>query len=801
MIRDVRHAWRMLWRMPGLAAVVILSLGIGIGVNTAVFSWIQSRVLQPLPGVANSGSFLLVEPRAETGSYPGVSWLEYRDLREGLGSFRDLIASRIVPLNVGAAGWPERTYGLLVSGNYFSELGLRPALGRFVRPDEVVRPGGETVVVISHGFWQTRFNGSTAAVGQSLRVNDHLLTVIGVTPPEFQGTVSSLAFDLWVPATLAPALFAGSRELETRGTRGYSLMGTLKPGRTRDDAQADLNGVMERLARDYPDTNRKMQGEVLPFWKAPRGPQRLLTGALFILQGVMVLLLLVVCGNTANLVLARAGARQREIGVRLALGAGRWRIATLLLIENLMLALPGAALGALIAIWGTEALRAVPLPSGVPLKFQTGIDVIGVAFAALLGIGSGLLFGLPSALHLSRINPQGTLRSGSNTPQRSRMREALMGIEVALALVVLVVAGFFLKSFRETRDDPGFRREGVLLAAYDLTGRNVDPRTTGEFVRRLVEGVRAIPAVEAAAVATSVPLDIHGLPSRTFVVDGRARTDGSLDEALANTVTPDYFRTMGISLLAGMDFADLADRAAAPQVIVNEEFVRRYLGRGEPIGQRLESGRLRYVVAGIVKNSLYEAFGEPPTPAIYFSYRDRPSPRGEIHVRTRAGAEAALAPAIRTLVRQLDSGLPLYNVRTLDEHIETNLVLRRVPARMFAVLGPLLLGLAAIGVYAVVSYTVSQRTTEIGVRLALGATAGRVVTQFVGESLMVIGLGTFAGWLLAVVLAIDVLPAGSPDPTILLGVPALLLAVATFACWLPARRASAIDPIAALRQE
>jgi predicted permease len=375
-----------------------------------------------------------------------------------------------------------------------------------------------------------------------------------------------------------------------------------------------------------------------------------------------------------------------------------------------------------------------------------------------------------------------------------------MGAEVALALVVLVVAASFLESFRQTREDPGFRREGVLLAAYDRSSRGGDPASSREFAARLLSSVRALPGVESAAIAGSVPLDIHGLPIRAFTLEGRARSDGTQDEALSNTVTPGYFQTMGIALRKGEDFADLGDNAAPPQVLVNEEFTRRYLSGGEPIGRRLESAGRTYTITGVVADSLSEAFGEPPTPAIYFSYRDRPAPRGEIHARTRPGAEKSLTAGVRLALRAQDPGLPLYNVRTLSEHIETNLIFRRIPARMFAVLGPLLLALAAIGIYAVVSYGVSRRTREIGVRLALGSTRGGVVAHVVVEALRVIGVGALAGWLIAWVISRDVAP-GAIGAGILIGVPVLLLAVAAAACWLPARRAARVDPAIALRTE
>jgi predicted permease len=804
-VDDVRHAWRTIRRMPALAAVVIASLGVGIGVNTAVFSWIQAMVLQPLPGVSAAGDVQLVEPRADTGSYPGVSWLEYRDLQEQLRSLPNLFAFRMVPLNVGGAGRTERTYGLFVSGNYFSALGLRPALGRFIRADEAQRAGGEPVVVISYAYWQTRFGGAANVLGQTLRVNELPLTVVGVTPERFQGTVVGLTFDLWTPATMAPTLVGGSRELEDRGQRGYSVAGRLSPPATRAQAQADLDAAMRQLAHDYPETNGRMKAEVLAFWQSPRGPQRLLVSALALLQAVMLLLLLAVCGNTANLMLARASARHREIAMRLALGAGPWRIVTLLLAENLTLALLGAAVGVAIAVWATDALRAAPMIGALPIKFQTHVDGVGLLFAIMLGVVSGLVFSVAPAMQLARVDPQVAFRSGSRAAGRSRLRNTLMGIEVALALVVLMAAALFVRSFSEAKEtDPGFRREGVLLAAYDLSARKTDNAAARDFAGRLLTRLRAVPAVESAAIAAFVPLDIHGLPLRSFTLEGRVRSDAAPEQALSNIVTPGYFKTMGIALKEGRDFAALDDPAAPPQVIVNEEFVRRFLdGNTEPgliLGRRLESRDRRYVIAGVARNSLSESFGERPTPMMYFSYRDRPSALGQIHVRTRVGAEWLLASDVERVVREIDPTLPVYDVRTLTEHVDKNLFLRRIPARMFVVLGPLLLLLTAIGIYAVVSYTVSLRTAEIGVRLALGATAERVVSQMVGESLRVVGAGAMAGWLIMFLIALHLLRGAMYLP-VFAGVPALLLVVAAFASWLPAYRATRVDPMAALRQE
>src|SRR5262245_9560271 len=446
MVSDVRYAVRALRAMPVVSLVVVASLGVGIGVNTAVFSWVQSVVLRPLPGVADSGSLILVEPRAETGSYPGVSWREYGDLRERLHSFSDLIANRIVQFSVGERGRVERAFAQLVSGNYFTALGLRPALGRFIRAAEVASPGGAPVAVISYDYWRSHFNRDPAVIGREIRVNDRPLTIVGVAPARFQGGVLGLSFDMWAPATLAPVLVAGSRELEDRSLRGYGVVGRLAPNVNLAQARAELEQTMGDLGREYPETNANVSGEVLPFWQAPRGPQRMLANALLILQGVMLLLLLAVCGNTANLMLARATVRQREIGVRLALGASRLRIARLLLVENLLLAGFGVALGAAIAAWATEAMRAVPVISSFPIRFQTDLDAVSLAFAMALGLVCGACFGAGPALQLARVDPQTAIRSGVASAGRSAMRGLLMAGEGGLALFVLLAAAVFLRS-------------------------------------------------------------------------------------------------------------------------------------------------------------------------------------------------------------------------------------------------------------------------------------------------------------------------------------------------------------------
>jgi predicted permease len=802
LLGDLRNAARTISRMPGLAAVVILSLAIGIGVNTTIFSWIQLMMLEPIPAVSGASKFLLIEPHSETGGYPGASWLEYRDLQAQLPALRDIVAWEMAPFNVGEKGRTDRTFGQLVSGNYFSALGIKPAIGRFIEPQEAERPGTEPVVVISYDYWQTRFGGAPGVVSQKVRVNDRELTIIGVAPQHFQGTMVPLKFELWVPATMTPALLGGVRDLEDRTARSFSLIATLRPGATREEAQAQLSTAMARFARDYPEASAGVSGDVLSFRNSPRGPQRLLMSGLAILQGVMLLLLLAVCGNTANLMLARGSTRQREMAVRLALGAGRWRVASLVLSENMLLALLGAGLGIAFAVWGTTALRLAPLIGAFPIQFQTGVDGFTLAFAILLGVMCGLIFSAPPAFHLAGLDPQAGLRSSFNTTPRSRARKVLMGAEVGLAMVVLIAAALFLESFRSARQtDPRFRTEGVLLAAYDLSGQNPDDASERDFAARLLERLQALPDVEGAAIATNVPLDLHGIPAPTFTVEGRVRTEAGRDRAITNTVTPGYFKVMAIPILEGSNFADLRDKAAPAQAVVNEEFVRRYLNGADAIGRRLRTRGRDFAIIGVASNSVYDAFGEPSQPAVYLSYRDLPSGQGEIHLRTRGGRETALASEARNVLRDLDPMLPLYDVRTFSQHIERNLYLRRIPARMFVVLGPLLLGLAAVGIYAVVSYAVSRRTREIGVRLTFGATSRRVVQQIIRENLGSITWGAAIGWLLAFVISVHAITKGAVNLPVFVGVPAILLGVATLACWIPAWRASRIDPMDALRHE
>lgn len=798
-MRILTDAWRGIRRAPLVSAVIVLSLAAGIGINAVIFSWVQSRIFRPLPGVPGSGAFLGIEARTERGGYPATSWPEYRDLAERLRSFDAIVASQMVPIFVGRTGEVERVYGLVVSENYFDVLRTAPAAGRLPTAAEMSAGRSQPLAVIGYGLWQSRYGGDPAVVGSPIRLNGVDATIAGVTSRIFQGTVLGLNFEVFVPAGMTPLIAPGSRGLEDRSARDVTLLGRLRDGVSREAAQHEAAAVMADLATTYPATNAGIGAEVAPYWYSPRGPQRAMVAGLLLLQALMLIVLLTICSNTANLVLARSSARHREMGIRLALGAGPARVMRLLLAETTLLGLLGAALGALVAVWGAEALKLIPL-TGLPIRMETYVDGTTLLVAMLLGAGAGALVGAAPAAHFARLDPMRALRAGGRDRARTRLRTFLMAAQVGLAVIVLIGAAIVLRSFLDTRTmDPKFERDGVLLAAYDLEGRNKTADQARQFAAGVLDRLQAVPSVESAAISSLVPLDIHGLPNRVFTLEGHTRLDEGADRALTNIVTPGYFRLMRIALVGGRDFSPLIDEAAAPEAIVNETFAARFAAGRPVIGRRLEIGGRAFRIAGVAADSTYDAFGEPPTPALYVSYRDWPVSSGEIHVRVRGGDEARAAADIRAAVAAVEPDFPVFNVRTLRAHVESNLMFRSIPARMFMLLAPLLLALIAIGIYAVVAYGVTLRTMEIGLRMALGATRRQVERTFVRQSMRAIVIGAAVGLALAAVAGARLLDGQLWDPVIFVVVPAFLLLVAAAACWLPARRAAGADPWTALR--
>ncbi|MEJ1971228.1 MAG: ADOP family duplicated permease [Lacunisphaera sp.] len=802
MLFNLRLAFRTLTKTPGLSLVVILSLAIGIGANTVIFSWLKSVVLHPLPGV--TAPVLLVETKDDTGNYVSTSWLEYQDLRELLPSFRLLAAHRTRLLQLGAPGHETPVYAELVSANFFAALGLEPQLGRFFHADEATQPGAAPVAVISHDFWRRNFQGAPNIVGRTLILNSRAFTIIGVTPQGYYGGFNSLALDVFVPATMASELVAASTELTARGNRPYVMLAQLRPDATTGQARGELAAAARQLIATHPETNRGLGYEFLPVWRSPRGGVTMLA-SLVTLQVFAGLILVVVCANTANLLLARASVRQREIGVRLALGAGPSRIVRQLLLESVCLALLGAAAGLIVALWGVDLLAQMPLPGGLPIRLAPALDWTSLVFAAGVATASGLAFGLAPALQLARRDVVAALAGGhGSVGGRSRLRDVLVGLEVAVALVVLVLAGLFLKSFRNAlAASPGFDAGRVALAGIDLGGRGYNAKTGGLLLDDLLQRLRALPGVAAAAAANYVPLDLHNIPTGVISVAGKEFDPNR--KILYYSVTPGYFATLGIPLLAGTDLAPRARTDLPPDAVIGDEMARRYWPGENPVGRSFEVSGTTYLVAGVARTPKIGRINEAPRPAAWLSMRGQFVSAPILQIRATAGDPRALLPAVRDTIRQLDPELVTLDPRSFVQHIENNLFVERVPAQMLLVLAPLALALAAIGLYAVVAHAVGQRTREIGVRVALGATPACLVALMMWQSLRVVLVGAAAGWIGAGAIAWFLhdrfVGVSFGDPLISGGVPALLLAVATLACWLPARRATKVDPMVALRAE
>lgn len=799
----VRSALRNFARTPFLSGVIVLSLAIGIGANTVVFSWLKQALLDPLPRI--SGPVMTLEVRDDTGNYGSTSWLLYRDLIELTPSLAELAAHRPRNFSLGESGEGTRVFGELVSHNFFSALGVTPASGRFFRADEAAAPGGSAVAVISHGLWQRHFRGAPDVLGRELKLNGHAFTVIGVTPEGFLGGFNNLVFDVWLPATMAPVLQPATVELTNRNARSYVMLARLKADHNEAQLRTELDRAAAKFNRLYPDATDGLSFHLLPLWRSPRSGQTTVI-SLVTLQVLSLLLLIVVCANTATLLLARASTRQREIGVKLAIGAAPGRILLQLLGESLFLALLGAAAGLVLALWGADAMRQIPLPSGLPLHLEIRLDLGSLAFAVAVAVGCGLVFGLAPALLLARRDVLGALRGGRGLAGgRSRLRDLLVGTEVAVALVVLVVAGLFLKSFHRAQNFPtGYAADDVLLVNVDLAGRGYTKDKAQVFLANLFRELERTPGFVAASAAQIVPLDVRGVPVGNIAVEGRP-SDGPIEQIFYYQATPGYARTMGVDLVAGEDLAPL-ERADLPaDALINEEMARRCWPGLSPLGRRFEVNNEWFVVRGVVRTAKYATLSEPPQPAAWVTWRRQFISTPTLHLRTHGVDTATALGSLRNAVQRLDPELTLIEPRTLAQHFDNSLIIQRVPARLLSVLGPLALALAAIGLYAVIAYSLAQRTQEIGVRLALGSSPDQAVRLFLWQGMRVVLVGAACGLGVALLfghLLRNVL-VGVPlgDPLVYGGVPLLLLAIAGLACWLPARRAARVDPMVALRSE
>jgi predicted permease len=810
--QDVRFGLRTLLRAPLLTAVVALTLALGIGANTAIFSVVNAFLFRPLP-VRDAGRLVvvaIVHEGNETGH--AMSYRDYLDYQRA-EVFSDMCGYALGFLGVGVRGQAERVVTSYVTGNYFAALGLRPALGRLIQPGEGEAPGTGSVVVLGHSYWKRRFGGDASIVGSAVTVNGRAFTVIGVAPESFRGTYAGFDMNVYVPIGMAsvweyPDLF------EKRDEHALHVLAHLGPGVDARQAQAVADVVARRLEAQYPDTNKTVRAQVIPEPLARPEPQPVdpyLVAGIFL--GLVVLVLMLACVNVVNVQLVRASIRRRELAVRASLGASRSRLVRQLVTESLLLAALGGAAGLVLALWAMRALESIRLPD-LPLQLEFAFDARVFAYAAALTLVSGVLVGLVPALRVSRGDLGATLREGGRGMDAAagghRIRDLLVGLQVAASVVLLAAAGLFLRSLHHIqRADLGFRPQGVLDVGMDVAQQGYD-RARGEaFFDELERRVEALPGVTSAAWAFSVPMGYYNVGADVLVEGAALPADKRAPTASYNPVAPDYFETLGVRIAEGRPFRR-SDDASAPRVaIVNETMARRFWPGQDALGRRFRyngpSGPAVEVV-GIARDGKYRQLAEDPLPYFYVPLRQDYRSLRVLHVRAGVSPES-LTSAVTAAVRELDANLPVFDVIPLSRALQgaNGDFLPRMAVWFAGILADLGIVLAVIGVYGVVSYGVAQRTHEIGIRTALGAERRHILALVLGHGLTVIaagiGLGTVAG--LAVLrllrsLLFGVTPA---DPATFLAAAALLALVALVASGVPAWRATRVDPMTALRYE
>ncbi len=813
LIQDLRYGARQLLRQPGFTLVAVLTLALGIGANTALFSLLNAMALRPLPVERPQELVALYSSDASGTDFGNSSYPDYMDWRDRNTVFSGLAAHDSVPLNLSVEGHTERIQGEIVTGNYFTLLGVKPVLGRAFLPEEDATPATHFVAVLSYGLWQRRFGADPEAVGKRLILNGQSFTVVGVAPKGFAGIVLGETPQAWVPM-MTQAVTRPRRGLDLltfRGSRWLSVVGRLKADVSLAQADAALDAIARQLQQAYPRSNEGYAG-VASFpaseariWPSARGAILSFVG---MLNAVAAIVLLIACANVANLLLAQAATRRREVAVRLAIGAGRGRLLRQLLTETVLLWSLGGAAGILLALWASDFLLSLRPPS-LPLDLDLPLDARVLGFSLGVSLLTGLTFGLIPAFQASRTDLVPALKESSRAvgPRRGRLRSALVVSQVALSLLLLVGAGLFLRSLGNARATaPGFRAEGVLLASVDLRLNQYTDERGQQFYQQLLERLQALPGAESAGLAEIVPLGIGGMRSTLTVDDYQPRADEDMNVDV-NIVSRGYFDTMGVPLVLGRDFTG-QDRTGAPGVvIVNEAFTRRFWPGEDPLGKRIHDGgpeNPALEVVGVVKDGKYRSLRETGRPHYFLPLGQNYSGTMTVHVRT-GGRPDALLPLVRREVEALDPNLPLFNVKTLRQHLGIALFPTQVAATLLGVFGGLGLALVAVGLYGVMSYGVSQRTHEIGIRMALGAQPGNIFRLVVGQGMVMAAVGLAAGlagaWGLTRLVRSFLFGVTPTDPLTFAGVSALLAGVALLACWIPARRATRVDPLVALRYE
>ena len=827
--QDARFALRTMARNPAFTWVAVLTLAVGIGAAATAFTWIDAVLLQPLSGVAEPGRLVVLESVTPNGEWVPNSYPDYRDFRDRLKLFDGIAVSRPNAFSVGQEDHAERVWGELVSGNFFQVLGVKAEVGRLFVPAEFAdAPGKFPIAVISDRYWRAHFAADPAIAGKTIRVNQHELTIVGVAAPAFHGSMPVTAFDIWVPYMQQPAL-NGVQEWMLRDRHNRNMLGIARLGRgvTVEQARGELKALADRMAILNADVSEGMSATLLPLSKSPHGPQGLVAGPLRILMGVCVLVLLIVCANVANLLLARAMAREKEFSARLALGASRGRLARQVLTESLLLTGTGAELGLVATPWLSGALKNLMPPGATRdlLAIDTRPSLAVLGFTAGICVLAAVAVGLIPAIEVGRLNLSARLnatgRTGTAGRGRNRLRAALVASEVALALVALVGAGLFAGGFATTmRIDPGFDPNHVLLSQFYLNTSGYSLAQRKEFCRRLEERMLAAPGVTDVAYSDGVPLGFEPSWWEELRIEGYAPRPNENMSIFRNVVSPGFLPLMHIPVVEGRNFteADNEDAKSPAVMIVNEAFVKRFLAGRDPIGTRIHGWGSWFRVVGVARDSKYHYLGETTPAYFYVPFRQiyREDMNLAFYVRAKGDAESALT-TLRAQARALDPNVTVFDAAPLKEYIGASLYPQKVAASLMTVLGGIALLLAAVGLYSVMAYSVAQRTQEIGVRMALGAHRGTVLRMVIRQGLALTAVGLVAGGVLAIGLArvvasvsftnsamgssAKLLGDGAGGPLIYLGAAAFLCAVATLAAWVPARRAASINPMEALRTE
>ena len=803
--QDVKYGARMLLKSPGFTIVAVLTLALGIGANSAIFSVVNGILLRPLP-YPDAGQLVFLTEWSQQVPNMSFSVENFKDVRDQNKVFDALVATRNQNYVLTGLQEPERLSGRQATSGLFKTLGVTPILGREFTAEED-KVGAPKIVLLGEGFWNRRFSRDLNIIGKQLLLNNESYTVIGVMPGTLHGTLR--ATEIWTPLLPGEDRFGGPGN---RGSHpGIYVTARMKPGVTVEQARAEVKGIAQRLAEQYPNSNAKQSMTVEPFLNAVVGDLR---SALWVLLGAVVFVLLIACSNVANLLLARAAARQKEIAVRTAMGAGRKRIIRQLLTESVLLSAVGGLLGLALAYGGVQALVAIT-PTNTPRINEVKLDWVVLAFTMVVSLGTGFLFGLFPALQASKSDTAETLKEGgrgsSSGISRHRVRSGLVIAEVSMALVLLVGAGLMLRSFMRILDaDPGFNPEKVLTASFSLPqAKYNDNAKVAQFIEQAVQKVQAIPGVEAAA--STLPL--LGGWQNGFVAEGQAEPQpGQMPSTDVTRVTPDYFRAMGMSILKGRAFT-AQDVANQPLVcIVDETMVQTYWPGQDPIGKWIRFGsnpqNPRMTVVGVVGHVKNYGVDQESRVETYLPVMQNPVGTATFVIRT-AGDAGAVSSAVRQALGSIDADVPLYGVRALDDILSDSRGQRRIAAQLLAAFSLLALVLAAVGIYGVMAYSVQQRTHEIGIRLALGAQKGDILKMIVGHGMILAGIGVVIGWFMAFGVSFSLSRAvttllfqvSHADPPTFASTPLLLTAVALLACYIPARRALRVDPMIALRYE